>query len=124
MKKLSNKILIPAVCVTGALLFAAMHLYGGFSGDAQTARVYKDGRLVQTVDLTSLDEPCRIDLGSNVVCAERNGVCMEHADCPDGLCIKQGKITKGGRSIVCLPNKVIVEIIGKGGGADAVAGAR
>ena len=124
MKKLSNKILIPAVCVTAALLFAALHLYGGFSGSAQTARVYKDGRLVRTVDLASLDEPCRIDIGSNVVCIERSGVCMEYSDCPDGLCIKQGKITKGGRSIVCLPNKVVVEIIGKGGGADAVAGAR
>ncbi len=124
MKKLSNKILIPAVCVTAALLFAALHLYGGFSGSAQTARVYKDGRLVRTVDLASLDEPCRIDIGSNVVCIEGSGVCMEYADCPDGLCIKQGKITKGGRSIVCLPNKVVVEIIGKGGGADAVAGAR
>ena len=38
---------------------------------------------------------------------------MIEADCHDSLCIYQGKISKVGQSLVCLPNKVMVEIKGK-----------
>ncbi len=34
------------------------------------------------------------------------------ADCPDKLCVKQGKISFNGETIVCLPNKLVVEITG------------
>jgi hypothetical protein len=39
-------------------------------------------------------------------------VTMIDADCPDKLCIKQGSIDKTNQSIVCLPNKVVVELDG------------
>ena len=35
---------------------------------------------------------------------------MTSADCPDHLCVKQKAISKEGESIICLPNKVIVEV--------------
>jgi hypothetical protein len=35
---------------------------------------------------------------------------MKEAECPDRSCVKQGKISKNKESIVCLPNKVIVEV--------------
>ena len=38
---------------------------------------------------------------------------MEYADCPDKLCINQGKITDSSKKIICLPNKVIVEVTKK-----------
>ncbi len=49
---------------------------------------------------------------------------IKEASCPDGLCIKTGKIDKDGQSIVCLPNKVVVEISGEeqDNGVDIVAG--
>ena len=47
---------------------------------------------------------------------------MTEADCPDHLCMKQKKISKKGGTIVCLPNRVVLEIIdGKpSDGPDAV----
>ena len=47
---------------------------------------------------------------------------MEDADCPDRLCVKQGRIKKVGESIVCLPHKVVIEIVGEKeeAGVDAV----
>ena len=33
-------------------------------------------------------------------------------NCPDSLCIYQGKISRVGQSLVCLPNKVMIEIKG------------
>ena len=34
--------------------------------------------------------------------------------CPDGLCVGQGKISLTGERITCLPNRVMVEIVGDG----------
>lgn len=50
--------------------------------------------------------------GSNHLIIE-DGVCfVEEADCPDKLCVKQGKIDKIGQSIICLPHRVVVTIKG------------
>ncbi len=47
---------------------------------------------------------------------------MTEAACPDLLCVHQKKISKTGETIVCLPNRVVVEVIaGEDAGIDAVA---
>ena len=33
-------------------------------------------------------------------------------DCPDRLCVQQHAICKERETIVCLPNKVVVEVVG------------
>ncbi len=38
---------------------------------------------------------------------------MVEADCPDQLCIHQRAIAKRGETIVCLPNKVVAEVVGE-----------
>ena len=35
---------------------------------------------------------------------------MIDANCPDKLCVKQKSISKNNENIICLPNKVIVEV--------------
>ncbi len=37
---------------------------------------------------------------------------MVEADCPDHICVEHISISKNKETIVCLPNKVIVEIVG------------
>ena len=37
---------------------------------------------------------------------------MIEADCPDQICVEHISISKNKETIVCLPNKVIVEIVG------------
>lgn len=44
------------------------------------------------------------------VCGER--VWMEAADCRDQICVHHIPITGGGESIICLPHKLVVEIVG------------
>lgn len=46
------------------------------------------------------------------------GVRMIAADCPDKICMHTGRITRSGQSIVCVPNRVTVTIVG-GRSADA-----
>lgn len=63
-----------------------------------------------------------IDLdGHNKVVIADGEVWMEEADCPDKLCISQGKISKPGQTIICLPNKVMVTIKGGKSEYDGVA---
>jgi hypothetical protein len=38
---------------------------------------------------------------------------VEEASCPDGLCKSMGRISMSGQSIICLPNKVVIEILDK-----------
>lgn len=42
----------------------------------------------------------------------RAWVSEETVVCPDRICVKTGKISRPGESIVCLPNKVIIYIEG------------
>ncbi len=39
---------------------------------------------------------------------------VTEADCPDKLCVHQKAISKTHETIVCLPNKVVVEVTGEG----------
>jgi len=63
-----------------------------------------------------LNEPMEITLdklGHNIVVIDGYQVYIKEADCPDQLCVRRGAIEKTGTMLVCLPNKVTVEIIGK-----------
>ena len=52
---------------------------------------------------------------------------MENSNCPNHECEKQGAISKPGETIVCLPNRLVIEIESTeggsaGGGPDAISG--
>lgn len=52
-------------------------------------------------------------LGRNVIIVEGENVYMQSSDCDDQICVRRGKISKAKEMIVCLPNEVLVEIIGR-----------
>lgn len=55
--------------------------------------------------------------GTNLLIIKNGQAYMTEADCPDRTCVKTGRISYKGQSIVCLPNKISVRI---SGGADGV----
>ncbi|MEY8532084.1 NusG domain II-containing protein [Blautia pseudococcoides] len=79
---------------------------------------YKEAQLRITVDgeeygVYSLEDDQVIHIGDTNVCVIKDGyVSMTEADCPDHLCMKQKRISKEGGTIVCLPNRVVLEITG------------
>lgn len=63
----------------------------------------------------SLEKEQTIKIQDTNVCKIKDGkVTMVSAQCPDQLCRKQGPICRPGETIVCLPNKVVLEIKGSG----------
>ena len=60
------------------------------------------------------DTEIRIGDGStyNILVIKDGKAEVTEASCPDKLCVHQGKVHYDGQSIICLPNKVVVEIVG------------
>ena len=54
----------------------------------------------------------------NVVVIKDGKVSVVEADCPDGICEEYRPISYVGETIICLPHKVVVEIVG-GDNADS-----
>lgn len=49
--------------------------------------------------------------GKNVLEIKDGSARMKEADCPDQVCRKHKEITKSGETIVCLPHKVVIEVL-------------
>lgn len=56
--------------------------------------------------------PIKTEFGYNLIEIGDEKVRVIEADCPDKLDVKQGYISKVGEVIVCLPNKLVIEIKG------------
>lgn len=52
----------------------------------------------------------------NTIEIDDDTIAVTSADCPDKLCVEQGKARKAGDIIACLPHKLIIEV--KGTNAD------
>lgn len=101
-----------------------------FTGDEGAAKgtyavIEVNGKHYETVAITeeSRDIEIRTERGSNLLSVSRGGIEMVESDCPDQLCIGFGHIQDAHDTIVCLPNRVFVEVIGEqteGSGPDAV----
>lgn len=115
--KIKTSLLIAIFALTAALC-ALLMLWPRPEG--RTAVIYQDGREIQRVSLDALAERKVIELGGNTICIERDGVYMLYSSCPDKSCVKQGKITKAGTAIVCLPNRVVVRLLPDENTPDAV----
>lgn len=48
--------------------------------------------------------------GTNYLVIKDGEAYLTEASCPDLLCVHMGKISSQGQSIICLPNRVVVEI--------------
>lgn len=121
---ITNKTLIPSVVILMGILFALAFLLRSFNLQNPVVRIKKGNQIVEEIRMSDVEDYEIVNLGTNKVRIEHDGVYMENANCPDKLCVHQGRISRTGQSIICLPNKIIVEIVGKKPDVDAVSGAR
>ena len=56
------------------------------------------------------------------VTLNKTGVRVSESDCPGQDCVHTGVITRAGQSIVCLPARIVVELVGAADGYDLVTG--
>ena len=106
MKKNDFILIAVIIIIAGAILFT--HRDTNKTG-TNSVKISVAGKVFGTY---FLDEDQEIPINDTNLLVIRDGcVFMKKAECPDHSCVKQGKISKNKESIVCLPNKVIVEVI-------------
>ncbi len=106
-KKLIFGVLL--LLITGIALSVYLQFFMPYGSVAQ---IFLDGELVEQIHLTAVSAPYELQVGEgNTVLVENGAISMHAADCPDQLCVKQGKITGEVYPIVCLPNRVTIKIL-------------
>ena len=117
---------ITALLLAAAAASAAALLLQRGGAPSPTARITRDGMLLEEIALEKVDEPYSFTLedgsGSNTVQVEKGRIRISEADCPDQICVNQGWISGGAVPIVCLPHRLMIEIVGGGGGLAGAAG--
>ena len=121
----SRKLTVSDVLIVGLLLLAAViSAFFTLSRDTGTTCTVRYGSCTETF---SFREDRVIPVLSNghslTVVIENGAVSVTESDCPDGVCVNSGTISRTGQAIVCVPAEVMVRIDGRrSGSADIIAG--
>ncbi len=111
-------VIIGAVLLTAAALALVIAMHS--AGDRLYAEIWKDGELVERIALTDqLERTVSLD-GHNTIVLSGKTVKMQQADCRDQVCVRSGTLTRAGQAAVCLPNRVVVKIVGEKSEIDAI----
>ena len=112
MKKTDIGLIVAVVIFAAAVLFINTQLLVK-EGSGNVVEVRVDGVIYGTYPLYE-DQRIHIDLteGYNEVLIQDGQAVMIEADCNDLICLKTKAIDRPGQSIICLPHRVSVEILG------------
>lgn len=94
------------------IIAAALAIYFMTKPTGSEVYIYKDGKLLEAVSL-SVEKAVKIDEHITVKISGGAAFVLK-SDCKGQDCVKAGKISKVGEMIVCLPNKVVIKIVGDG----------
>lgn len=95
-------------CGTVCLIAAALAVVFIFVKSGGKTVVVKQNN--EVIAEYPLNKDTTVTLEHNTFVIESGEVFMSEADCKNHTCVKTGKISKRGECIVCLPNRVILEI--------------
>jgi hypothetical protein len=83
------------------------------SAGARTARVIEQGVVIKNIDLTKdADISIKLKKGFMDLEVRQGRLRANKCSCPEKVCMGMGWIGKTGQSIVCVPNKTLVEVRG------------
>ncbi len=110
--KTADLILIGGLLVVSVVLFFVLSRWSAHGGAVE---VQVDGATVATLPLDT-DTTYVIDGaggGHNTLVIADGKATVTEATCPDGVCVRHRAIDRAGQSIICLPNKAVVRVVGE-----------
>lgn len=118
----NDLLLIGVLMLSTMVLFLFLHFFTGKEGTF--VQVSVDGEVIGCYPLT--EEQTIAIQGyagfENILVIKDGKADIIEAACPDQVCVRQKSISHVGESLICLPNRVVVEVIGTGENeVDAVA---
>ncbi len=112
------------VIVIIAIVVLAMFFSGIIADDPDNliAEISHNGEVVYRINLSQLDEIKEIHFhdGKVKIIAQEGRIRFEESDCPDLVCVNTGWIKRRGRIAACLPNRILIKIIGYNDEVDVV----
>ncbi len=119
-----NDMVLMAIITCLAVFFIVFGLEKMVAGPkGAMVQVTVEGRVVDTIPLT-LDDHYNMQFQDkrNGFDVRKGQVKMTAANCPDGLCLHQKAIQYENETIVCLPHRLVLKVVGgEDKGVDAVA---
>jgi hypothetical protein len=123
LKPLDYVVIIVLIIITlgsSAVVFINSHK----SYDEKYVEISVKGKLYKKLPLdNNLNETITVEseLGKNIVQISNGKVKISEATCPDKICVEDGAISNPGGMLVCLPNKVVVQIKGQNSDTDTLS---
>ena len=115
--------------ILDVLLIAALLVLPGWAlvrswraaGERPVVRVFQSNRLLGVYQLDHdqvilIGDQARPDMKLEI---KGGAIRVAESDCPNGVCIHAGWVRTPGRSILCIPNRVLIEIRGESKDYDA-----
>ena len=119
-----NEQIMEALVTTLLLALVAGAALLLFKSDGDAVIVSVDGEVIAEYPLSEdIEVEIKSDGGYNILIIEDGKARVESASCPDGICSAHRPIFRDGESIICLPNKVVIEAhasYAADGGADVI----
>ena len=112
MKK-KDIVIIAAALLLACGLYLVSQVSLGAKASVVVVTVDGQERLRRPLAMEDSYEIRQQDGSLNVIAVEGGAVYMKEANCRDGLCIRQGKMKNGAKTIVCLPHKLVVKLDGQ-----------
>lgn len=115
------------------IIFAALVIFAAFAGLLVQETLLKKEGSYAVIQSHGMEE-ARLPLskntelllgdseqGYNRIVVEDGAVSVTEADCADKICVHEGKISRTGEVIACLPHELIITVQGAGEDTDAYA---
>ena len=108
-------IVIAAVAVIALILF----IPSLFKKDKLTALIYVDGKVIEEIQLDSVNDAYTFSPKNGTEIEVQNGkIRFVSAVCRDKLCVNSGWLDRNGQTAACLPERIVISIKGGDGSPD------
>ncbi len=116
----TDVVLVLAVAVAAIAAAAA----AASGGDGLFAEVTWEDRS-RVIDLMAVDEEYDMEIVSCgirvVLTVDRGSIRVKSSECPDGVCVSAGELTRPGQCAVCMPARLTVRLYGSAAGSEVDA---
>lgn len=117
-----DALVVLAVLALAVVLGARMWFAPAGSGTLMVV-ISADGQELERAALTAYRGGSYENNGCTLTVECSDGaVTVTQSDCPGQDCVHSGAISRAGQSIVCLPARIVIELVGTGADYDLVTG--
>ena len=109
-KKYRLDVIVIASILVVSALFALTTLITRTEG--AYVEIAQNGNIIGKYPL-DLDSVYTLNGGTNILTVKNGEAYMSYSSCPDHTCENTGKISYVGQTIICLPNRISITVVGE-----------